>query len=858
MTNKLIEVLDTTPEYKYFVFDGQTIVLEDYLEIHPENKDKLKKYVSEKRLFVGPWYVLPDEFLVSGESIIRNLVIGHKIAKEFGNIMKVGYIPDPFGHISQLPQILVGFGIDSFIHTRGISEEYEKLGSEFIWDAPDGSSVLAVRSDYWHGADLGYRWDDEKKELITKPLDLEGAYKRVKDIVDSILKYSRTPYLLLNNGTDHKEPQPELPQIIEYLNTKFPDIEFVHSNYENYIKAIKESNIKFLHYQGELRSGYLVSILPNVYSSRIYLKQNNERMQTKLEKYTEPLATFAFLEGNKYPSQFLLHAWKYLLKCHPHDSICGCSHDDVHRDMLRRFTWIREIGDRIEMESRNYLTEKINTILNIKNAVPVVVFNTLGWIRENEPVELIFPEKLNIKKKCEYVIYDEENKKYYPTEIIDCGYDWNPQEGEYNKYLIKFIANMIPSCGYKVYSLIPITDKISEYKFDESDIRKENNSIENKYYKIVVNKNGTLKIKDKKTNTVFDQLLLFEDIEDAGDEYNFSPIKNSKCLTTSKNKAKISVINISPVSATIKIDTNFFVPTELTEDRKNRSKKVVNCPITTYVTLYSNLDRVDFRTVITNNAKDHRIRVLFPTTIKTKYTFTEEQFCVVKRPIGIPSGKNWKSGEQPCGTQPQQSYVSINDSEVGFTLINQGLPEYEAVNTKKGITIALTLLRCIGWLSRNDFITRKGHAGPFVPTPDAQCLGTHEFRYSLVIHKNSWDNAKVWYKALGHNVPLIAVSTRQHDGYLGKKLSFIEIENNNHLIVSAIKKSENEDKLILRLFNTTGNETKARIKFYKKIKHVQFVTLNEELTGTKPESVASNIVEFKVAPFKIITLAIDF
>ena len=164
LTDKLLDILDTDPEYRSFTFDGQTVVLEDYLAIRPQERDHLKKYVEEGRILVGPWYVLPDEFLVSGEAVVRNLMLGHKISEEFGRTMKAGYVPDPFGHVSQLPQILMGFGIGNVFFTRGMGDEADEMHSEFWWEGADGTKVLAVNqvNTYCNAHSVGYELAGEK------------------------------------------------------------------------------------------------------------------------------------------------------------------------------------------------------------------------------------------------------------------------------------------------------------------------------------------------------------------------------------------------------------------------------------------------------------------------------------------------------------------------------------------------------------------------------------------------------------------------------------------------------------------------------------------------------------------------
>ncbi|MBI2626581.1 MAG: hypothetical protein HYW69_03250, partial [Candidatus Nealsonbacteria bacterium] len=719
LVDRLLAIMESDKNFRYFVLDGQTVVLEDYLQIKPENRELLRKYIKQGRILVGPWYVLPDEFLESGEAMVRNLLLGHKIAKDFGRVMKVGYVPDPFGHISQLPQILRGFDIDSFIFTRGLGGEGEKLGSEFYWLAPDGSQVLAVRQAAWYG---------DSVELGKEPVDLKKALEIINRSKAILSKYARTKYLLSNNGEDHQEPQPEIPKIIEYLNGHLDDVVVTHSNFEEFIGKLKSADPKLEFFEGELRGTRYAQLLPGVMSTRMYLKQENERTQTRLEKIVEPLAALSWLGGAEYPQEALERAWKYLLQCHPHDSICGCSIDEVHREVMERFLKSQETLTGVLMEAVQFFVKNIDRTNPDLSYQPIVVINTLNWKR----TDVVKPINSKGKHYSDFLVLDGQGSEV-PARLDSVG-------------RIEFLAKDVPPYGYKVYYLAPKAGKRNYC----SGLIAEKCAIENEYYRVKANSNGTIAIHDKTSGAVLDGILIFEDIEDAGDEYNFSPAKNSQKLDTKNEKAKISIEELSQLAATLKIEIGWKLPVSLKQDRGSRNKKAVKCLVETFITLHSGIKRIDFRTVFDNKAEDHRLRVLFPTDIKTEHCFSEGQFDVVKRKVGFPPAES--SVEAPCPTYPQQSFLSASDNKKGLTLINQGLPEYEAIPEKDGICFALTLLRCVGWLSRDDFSTRRGHAGPQMATPEAQCQGLQEFRYSLFLHGGDWQKNRIWQEAYNHNV----------------------------------------------------------------------------------------------------------
>ena len=252
LTDYLLDLMETNPDYKYFVFDGQTIVIEDYLQIRPENEKRLRSLIEQGRILIGPWYNQPDEFLVSGESMIRNLLRGKQLCDEYGNYMAVGYVPDAFGHISQLPQILRGFGIDSAVLLRGITTD--QVDAEFTWQSPNGSEVLAIKlpddnsySNFLYRMIATLRDDD-------KPIDEDQALDELKALLqDCINERATTSQLLFMDGVDHIFPQYKTPEIIKLANEKLDDLELCHSTLPEFIKAVKDENPDLKTYEGELR-----------------------------------------------------------------------------------------------------------------------------------------------------------------------------------------------------------------------------------------------------------------------------------------------------------------------------------------------------------------------------------------------------------------------------------------------------------------------------------------------------------------------------------------------------------------------------------------------------------------------------
>jgi mannosylglycerate hydrolase len=853
LMDHLIEILNTNSEYTSFTLDGQTVPLEDYLEVKPEMRAEVERLVRDKRLVIGPWYVLPDVFLVSGESLVRNLMLGHKIGNEFGGVMKEGYVPDPFSHIDQMPQILSGFNLCSFLFMRGMGEQFNELGTEFLWEAPDGSRIFTIylKEGYFNVGALGF--PEIFMDHRDLPSDFDIAVKSVRSAVDALKPFNKTGYMLLFNGADHSAPQPYLPEIISYVNKHLSDVKLVHGTISDYVDAVLKEHDALKIYKGEFVGNAHHLNIRSVYSSRMYLKQMNDVCQNLLERYAEPIAAFAALEGKRDFTPFNWQAWKLVLKCHPHDDICGCSVDAVHRDMVNRFEQAEQIGTYVKEKAFQEFAQSINT--SGKPGQPIVVFNSLNWVRSDVVrMEILFPQDDALAKN--FTIVDAQGDevpfmilrqgKAYRAELLDWKY--------YDSAEVEFIAKDVPPCGYVAYYVVPKPKR--KTKKHITSLKATNRSIENEFFKVTVNSNGTLKIFDKKRKKTYDGCNLFEDTEDDGGEYTYSFVEKTQTVTSAKTKASVSLVSHTAASATLKIAFTLLIPESLSEDRKSRSKKKVVCLITSYVTLYAGINRIDIRTEVENNAKDHRLRVWFPTDFAHYKNYADGHFDVVERPPYFPKKPAERGKIEWYATQHQGHFTTLTDGKYGLTIANKGLPEYEIVKEKGRTAIAITLLRCVGWLNKNNLMTRWRMAGPDLPTPEAQCLGKHTFEYSMIPHGNSWDEAKSYKAAYQFVSPLAAFNVKKSDGKLADVQSFVSVEP-DELVVSAIKKSERGDGLIVRFYNITDEEVVGKISAYKNIVKAGLVNLNEEFVEALSVN-QDNIITLQVEKCKIVTVDLLF
>jgi mannosylglycerate hydrolase len=847
LVDRLLELLDRDPDFNYFHMDGQSIILEDYLAIRPENEAKIREHVRTGRIIVGPFYQLNDQFLTSAESNVRSLLVGMRIAEDFGGTMKIGYSPDQFGNISQLPQILLGFGIDNAIFGRGYQMTCHKK-MEFLWESPDGSRVLTAVMPLWYN----------NAQHI--PADTDKAVEMMNGLIERMGPWANAPHLLLMNGVDHLEAQYNVTKAIKGVNKRLKNATVVQTTMQAYIDALKsgiaKSKAELEVVRGELREDDHSQVLAGTLSSRMYLKQGNERSQTWLERYAEPLSSIAWMHGMKYPWGELDYAWRMLMENHAHDSICGCSIDQVHKEMVNRFEQVDQIGEELAIRATQSIASQIKS-----DSDSVVVFNTLTHTRTGKVKATIdFPigEKIRGGARIDYSmkvpameLRDTEDN-LVPFKLLSAQNFMNrilnpeelPMAQWVRRFDIEFIAEDVPACGYKTYKAA-VADRYPQSKESiASSVYSENmlsNGIVNVDFEPV--RGVTIERVDLEDGLIFSGLSIFEDIGEVGDEYRHFDLVQDVAVNSIASNAQTSVIDSSPISATLRIDQTLMLPESLSADLRTRSEKTIACPITTYVTVTKGSPRVDFRVEVENNAKDHRLRALFPTDLDTDVSCAEGQYDVVTRPIEM--NPEWTAAMKG---RPQQSWVDVNEGTKGLCVINKGLPEYELYDDT-GKTLALTLLRCVEKLAGGPESTIS------TKVPEAQCLGNRVFEYAVYPHTGTWQEAQVWRQAHDHNVPMMTLQIGAQDGTLPSEQGFITIEP-AELVLTAIKRAEKQDKLIVRFFNTTDKPAKGKVTVHG-AKAAEIVNLKEEpqssLKITKDGS-----VRLDVAAKKIITLAMSF
>ncbi|EME7095637.1 alpha-mannosidase [Enterococcus faecium] len=826
LIDDLLELFEVDPSFNSFHLDGQTIILDDYLQVRPEKRQAIQQAINEGKLRIGPFYILQDDFLISSESNVRNMLIGMEESRKWGTPVMLGYFPDTFGNMGQTPQLMKQAGISAAAFGRGVkpigfdnqvleAENYSSQYSEMWWKGPDQTAIFGL---------LFANWYSNGNEI---PVEKEAALAFWKQKLADAEQYASTNHLLMMNGVDHQPVQKDISKAIHLANELFPDYEFIHSNFTDYLEAVQKDVPEDLgSVEGELTSqetdGWYT--LANTASARVYLKQWNTKVQRQLENITEPLATMAYEVSGNYPHDQLDYAWKTLMQNHPHDSICGCSVDSVHREMIPRFEKADEVGKYLAQDSLEQLTAAIDTTGFPKDSFPFVIVNTAGMDKTGEAEITIELERKRFAEGIPEQLYQElENlpkRKYHvetksgatipailSEETVQFGYDL-PKD----RFRVPYMARMIkvtlplenmPAFSWETFALVEGEAKAEE---KETMIHQSGRIIENGPLHLTIEKNGTITMEDRKNKRKLNNLHIFEDIGDIGNEYIFKqPFCDQPILSSNKENSEVKVLVDTPEIAKISILQEMEIPVSADERlekeqqmvvefryrKAERSKEKRILQIKTIMTIRKDSKKIDFETTLDNQMKDHRLRVLFPTKLHVEHHEADSIFEVVKRPNHV--SKSW---ENPTNPQHQQAFVNIHDEEYGVTVGNFGLNEYEV--TEDG-QIAVTLLRSVGEL---------GDWGYF-PTPEAQCLGEHRFNYSIELHGPE-EKFSTYLHACAAQIPFSTQQIKHHEGTLISKQQYLTIKSETFAI-TALKRSKFSDKVVVRGFNMSSHLEKLEI-----------------------------------------------
>jgi alpha-mannosidase len=619
------------------------------------------------------------------------------------------------------------------------------------WESPDGSTILGILFANWYSNGNEVPEGKEQAKVFWD--------KKLKDAG----KFASTSELLFLNGCDHQPLQSNITDAIDTANELYPNIEFKHSSFQEYVDALKKELPESLQtIRGELRNqktdGW--STLVNTASSRIYLKQANDRCQTLLERVLEPLGLMMSDKG--LHRDFTEFYWKLLMENHPHDSICGCSVDSVHREMETRFEKVERGALKFIDEQAREIASNIDTLHQNEEAIPIILFQTSG-----RPTSRVLKKTVAIKK----IYFDEMHFQDIPKRILEepiptfylervdgstvhvnskdlgvkFGYEL-PSDGFRRPYYareveVSFLFKSNINVGYERCFLVPreknqgMDDLVSKDIWNEDEKKLENENL-----KIYIHDNGSYSLVDKRSGKQYRNLGILENTGDIGNEYMFKASGDMEKVTTEEGHSSIKVMENNNDIASVEILTSLFVPKQADETLKMEREALIWHPerkagrdhqkteivLKMILTLEKEGEGLKVDVTIDNTAKDHRLRVLFPIGDGNSYHFADSIYELPKR-TNQPESQ-WVN---PSFDHHMQRFVSLNNLEQGLTIATKGLHEYEIINDS---TIALTVLRAVG---------EMGDWGVF-ETPEAQCLGANKAEFMIIPHETDIISSKAY------------------------------------------------------------------------------------------------------------------
>ncbi|CDT53003.1 Putative sugar hydrolase [Vibrio coralliirubri] len=797
LVNNMEEImnrLESDPEYKYYVLDGQTAVLEDYFAIKPENTERVKALVEAGKLIIGPWYSQTDTMQVSGESIVRNMMYGIRDCMKFGDAMKIGYLPDSFSMSSQLPMIYNGFDITRAMFWRGCSERHGTNKTEFLWQSNDGSEVTA------QVLPLGY--------AIGKylPQDEEGLRARLDKYFPVLEKPSVTKDILLPNGHDQMPIQKDIFEVMDKLREIYPDREFSMSRYEEVFEKVEAARDQLDTIKGEFNDGKYMRVHRTISSTRMDIKLIHAEIENKIVNILEPLASIAWTLGFEYHHGLIEKMWKESMKNHAHDSIGCCCSDKVHAEILNRYILADDMATNL---IHFYKRKIVDHMPDREGCDKLAMFNLSPYEREE-----VVNTTITIRAQ-EFSIFDEnENPVEYfiqDKRQIDPG-KVDRQIVHYGNYdpFMEFdiqIKRTVPAMGFTTLH-IQGNEKGAVKVAEQKDYL-----LENEYYRINVNDNGTLTIFDKETEQVFDQVLRLEDGSDDGDEYDYSPSRQEWLLYSDESPVETS-IDHQGFQSVANIAFRMNLPANLTE-REERTGQNGFVEAQCQVVLKQGSRRIEVRMELDNQADDHRVRVLVPTPFVSETVVADNQFGCITRPTNDPAMAVWeeeKWKEAPVPVYQLMNFAALENGKAGMAIMSNGLREFEVIASQgdeNRDTFALTLFRGIGVLGKEELLLRPGRpSGIKIPTPDSQVRGKLVCEFTLCGFSGNHIDANIMAQARDNvtqikcynKIPYNAMKLNVGEQNLPMSFSLLSKQQSG-AVLSVLKKAEDEDALIMRVYN---------------------------------------------------------
>jgi mannosylglycerate hydrolase len=742
LLDRLIPQMESDPAYARFLLDGQLAVVDDYLAVRPEVEEPLRRLVGSGRISIGPWYTLPDEFLVSGETLVRNLQRGLRVADRFGGAMMVGYLPDMFGHVAQMPQILAGFGFEHAVVWRGVPAAIDRSG--FWWQAPDGSSVRAeyLPQGYGNGSAL----PDDAKAFVAA---LDGFGRQWGDLL--------VGPLLWMNGTDHQMPQPWLGRVVAEANALQDDLDLRIVSLPEHLTTVPTEGLPT--WPGELRAGARANLLMGVTSNRVDVRQTAARAERAVERLAEPLSAL-FLPADRWPAGLLDESWRDLILNSAHDSVCACSIDEVCDAVLHRYAEAGDIADGLADRALAGLAARVRhdgpLIVNpTSRARGGLVRLTLAGadappgtqVLRAQPAEAVL-----LEGPPELVVPAAEELEWMRTIT---GFSLESAGGEVLVAASRQGKGSLVSPDTRValaalaqpgpvrlrvrrpaeVTVLAHVDEVAGFGWRGWTADGAGTSVEpvsvvdgtSGGEPTVANGLVTVAIDPANGTYAVDGhpgLGRLVDGGDCGDTYNWCPPARDT-LVDQPESVDVTVLERGPLRARVRVAARYRWPARA-EGLEERTGDVEH-EVVTQLELRAGERALRVETTIDNRSRDHRLRAHFPLPTPAASSRAETAFGTVERGLEAEGGPT----EAPLPTYPALRFVQAG----GLTVVHDGVAEYELVDIQDGQAheLALTLLRCTGMLSQVPMPTRPLPAGPLIRLEGPQLQKRLTRRYAVAV-----------------------------------------------------------------------------------------------------------------------------
>ena len=895
----LFEIMEQKPDYRSFLCDGQLTLIEDYLEIRPEMKETVKRFVRQVRLEIGPWFTLPDCAPIQGESVVRNIQYGVKKSAEYGDPLKCGYNVFSFGQIGQLPQIYADFDIDNIVFYKYMDPKKSKY-HEFIWEAPDGTRALASHlgpearwnfffaghipivydKDAWdkrwqytwgelgkvfHTAnpdDYGWFYDILDPETSYHPENLRKGMERALKTVEGT---AAPDCVLMFEGTDFTEPHPLTPEIIHALQREYEgELEIVHSTLTDYLTELKEKlkDVTDLDVvKGPMRDGPVGSIHTDVFSTHPEVMIENSHAENTVIRYAEPLSAFAWKYGlAKYPDAYLEKLWKLLFQSHAHDSMHGLGPVTLAEGEVSRLKQAAIIGKGLERKGLEAITKEINTERFTDTEYFLAVHNPSSFPR-SEVAEAYVDIPAGVILKY-LVIEDADGNPVKVQEAERCN---NVRAGIYHprsrnmpfyctKVHVFFEAKDIPAMGYKTYK-IKWAEK-NEYPYPHEDwdaprILANNmlsgvNQAENEYIRVKIAPDGTATVTDKLTGKVYSGLNYFMDMGDRGNMWTYDNLPCDKIVSSAGEKAEVSVTVNGPLAVKFTAKLTMKLPARYDFAAQRRSDETVDMPVTVEYTLKKGSRCLEVVTAIDNKARDHYFKVCMPTGLHAEKTWAEGSFMVTEFPVR-PSDDGEVRGSE-LARHPAQLWYDLADDANGFAVLTDATKDYEILEDCGDQTLAMGLVRSTRLRIPCDNRLWMEYPGD----ESSQSLRSFTYRYAFLPHTGKWEEAGLYNEALAFNAPLKVCEFGRQNGVFGPEKSFLRIDGDN-LVLSSVTKTEN-GAVSVRLYNPTDRAVAGKLTFGFDVTQAASVRLDGKTREAL--TVEDHAVALTVGKGKIVTVEV--